>query len=344
LEEPAALMRWHKTRSGHANFLLMGSVTLLALADPAEPQLALLEELRGEATLAICDTPAACAHTAAHADVVLNWLSDTTVLQQIWPMATRLRWVHTRSAGLDGMLFPEIVESPVVLTNARGVFSDILGEFTIGAVLFFAKDFRRLVLSQMAGKWDQFDITEVRGQTLGLVGYGDIGRAVAVRAHALGMKVVALRRRPELSRDDTYVARVFPPEGKHEMLGISDYVVVGAPLTPESRGMIGDGEFAVMKPTGVLINIGRGPVVSEAALVRALSERRIRGAALDVFDTEPLPAGHPFYHLDNVLLSPHSADHTPDWKERALRLFLENFRRFRRGQPLLNVVNKKLGY
>jgi phosphoglycerate dehydrogenase-like enzyme len=322
----------------------MDSVTLLVLADPAEPQLALLEQLRGDATIAIGDTPVACEHIAPVADAVLNWLSDTTVLQHIWPMATRLRWVHTRSAGLDGILFAEIIESPVVLTNARGVFSEILGEFTIGAVLFFAKDFRRLVVSQMAGKWDQFDIAEVRGQTLGLVGYGDIGRAVAVRAHALGMKVVGMRRRPELSRDDSYVARMFPPEAKHQMLGMSDYVVVVAPLTPESRGMIGDAEFGAMKPTAVLINIGRGPVVEEAALVRALTGRRIRGAALDVFDTEPLPPGHPIYSLDNVLLSPHSADHTPDWQERSMRLFLENFERFRRGQPLLNVVNKKLGY
>ncbi len=322
----------------------MDSVTLLVLADPSEPQLAHLEVLRDAAMIAIGDTAAACERTAPDADVILNWLSDATVLRQIWPIAARLQWVHMRSAGLDGLLFPEIVESPVVLTNARGVFSEILAEFTIGAMLFFAKDFRRLVVSQMAGRWEQFDVTEVRGQTLGLVGYGDIGRAVAARAHALGVKVVALRRRPELSRDDSYLAQVFPPEGKHEMLAISDYVVVVAPLTPESRGMIGHAEFGVMKPGAVLINVGRGPVVEEMALVRALSERRIRGAALDVFDTEPLPAGHPFYQLDNVLLSPHSADHTPDWKERTMRLFLENFQRFHRGQPLLNVVNKKLGY
>ncbi len=322
----------------------MDPLTLLVLAEPADPQLALLQELAGQVTISIGDTAETFESTAPQADVVLNWVSDTKVLQRIWPMAARLRWVHARSAGLDGMLFPELVESPVVLTNARGVFSDILGEFTLGAVLFFAKDFRRLVTSQMAGKWDQFDIDEVRGQTLGLVGYGDIGRAVAARAQAFGMKVVAMRRRPELSQDDRYVTRVFPPEGKHEMLGISDYVVVVAPLTPESRGMIGPPEFGAMKPTAVLINIGRGPVVEEAALVRALSERRIRGAALDVFDTEPLPVGHPFYRLDNVLLSPHSADHTADWKERTMRLFLENFQRFRGGQPLLNVVNKKLGY
>jgi phosphoglycerate dehydrogenase-like enzyme len=322
----------------------MDPVPLLVLGDPAEPQLALLNELPGAAGITIANTPVACRSAAPQAEVIFNWQSGAALLEQIWPMVQRLRWVHTRSAGLDGLLFPALVESAVTLTNARGVFSEILGEFTLGAVLFFAKDFRRLVLSQMAGTWEPFDVVEIRGQTLGLVGYGDIGRAVASRAHAFGMKVVALRRRPELTSDDPYVSDVFPPERKHEMLAQSDYVVVVTPLTPETRGMIAAPEFTAMKPSAVLINIARGPVVDETALVSALRERRIRGAALDVFDIEPLPAGHPFYRLDNVLLSPHSADQTSDWKERTMRLFLENFRRYRSGQPLLNVVNKKLGY
>jgi phosphoglycerate dehydrogenase-like enzyme len=320
------------------------SENLLVLADPAEPELSVLDALPGTVTVAVGNTVAACERAAPQADVILNCLPDAGLLERIWPMARRVRWVHSRSAGVEDLLFPALVESPVPLTNARGAFSGVLAEFAIGAVLFFAKDFRRLILSQMAGEWDQFDITEIRGQTLGLVGYGDIGRAVASRAHALGMKVLALRRRPELSREDPDLAQVFSLDRKHEMLAESDYVVVVAPLTPQSRGTIGEPEFAAMKPGAVLINIGRGPVVDQAALVAALERGRIHGAALDVFDTEPLPPGHPFYNLGNVLLSPHSADHTPDWKERSLRLFLENFARFGRGEPLLNVVNKKLGY
>ena len=321
----------------------MDDIIVLVLADPAGPQLAMLHALPG-ATISAGNTPAAFERTAPHASVILHGSSNAALLREVWPMAPRVRWVHTLSAGLDGLLFPALVESPVPLTNARGAFSDALAEFVIGAVLFFAKDFRRLVLSQMARKWEQFDIAEIGGQTLGLVGYGDIGRAVASRASALGLKVVALRRRPELSPDDPYVTHVFSVDGMAEMLGQSDYVVVVAPLTDASRGMIGETEFESMKPGAVLINVGRGPVVNEPALVRALEQRRIRGAALDVFDTEPLPASHPFYNLDNVLLSPHSADHTPDWKERTMRVFLENFERFRCGEPLLNVVNKKLGY
>ena len=141
------------------------------------------------------------------------------------------------------------------------------------------------------------------------------------------MKVVALRRRPELSREDPHVAQMFPPEASTRCSAQSDYVVVATPLTPESRGMIASPEFEAMKPTAVLINIGRGPVVDESALVRALSGRRIRGAALDVFETSSrFPPAILSIRLDNVLLSPHSADQTSDWKERSMRLFLENFR------------------
>jgi phosphoglycerate dehydrogenase-like enzyme len=255
-----------------------------------------------------------------------------------------VRWVHSRSAGLDSVLFPALRDSPVPLTNGRGVFSEPLGEFVLGAALYFAKDFGRMVRSRQAGIWDQFDIPMLAGQTMGIVGYGDIGRAIATRAHALGMRVLALRRHPEKSGADPLVHQVYPPDRKLEMLAQSDYVAVAAPLTPETRGMIGERELRGMKQNAVIMNVGRGPVIDEAALVRALREGWIRGAALDVFDREPLPAGHAFYSLDNVLLSPHCADHTPDWLELAMKFFLEQFERFRQGQPLMNVVDKTLGY
>jgi phosphoglycerate dehydrogenase-like enzyme len=176
------------------------------------------------------------------------------------------------------------------------------------------------------------------------VGYGEIGRAAAELAKAFGMRVAALRRRPELCAGDPAVDLVFPPAGIREMLAASDYVLAAAPLTAATRGLIGRAELGAMKPHAVLINVGRGPVVDEAALIEALRERRIRGAALDVFDEEPLPAGHPFFSLDNVLLSPHCADHTPGWQEAAVRFFVENFHRYVNGEPLRNVVDKRQGY
>ena len=322
----------------------MEDLTVLVLSDPTEPHLAMLEALPEKTSIAVGNTPEAFERTAATADILFNWSAQLPVFEQVWKMSPRVRWVHVRSAGLDGVLFPALVESPVPMTNGRGVFSDALGEFALGAVFYFAKNFRRLIQSQTAGVWDRFDTVEVRGQTMGVLGYGDVGRACAQRAHAIGMKVLALRRRPGISAGDPIVDQVFTPDRKLEFLARCDYVVATLPLTEESRGLIGAPEIGVMKPSAALINIGRGPVVDEHALIDALERKRILGAALDVYNTEPLPAGHPFYKLDNVLLSPHCADHTPDWQQRGMQLFLENFERFRRGQPLANVVNKKRGY
>jgi phosphoglycerate dehydrogenase-like enzyme len=324
----------------------MSNHTVLVLsANLADPDLKLLEQLPPETNLAVGNSVEAFERLAQDADVILAWSSAGKLLREVFRMAPCVKWVHSRSAGLDTVLFPELVASPVPLTNGRGVFSQSLGEFALGAILYFAKDFRRMVRNQMAGRWEQFDVEEVSRQTVGIIGYGDIGRAVATRVRAMGMQILAVKRHgPPLYNVDPLVNQIFRPEDREEMLARCDYVVVTAPLTPETRGMIGEREFAAMKPNAVVINVGRGPVIDEAAMVRALTEKRIKGAALDVFDTEPLPAGHPFYSLENVLLSPHCADHTSDWTQQAMRFFLAQFERYRKGEPLLNVVKKDLGY
>jgi phosphoglycerate dehydrogenase-like enzyme len=282
---------------------------------------------------------------AGDADVILAWSAAGELLRDVFLISPHVKWVHSRSAGLDGVLFPEFAASPVPLTNGRGVFSQSLGEFVLGAILYFAKDFRRMVRNQMASRWEPFDIEEISRQTVGIVGYGDIGRAVATRARAMGMQILAVKRHgPPLYNVDPLVNQIFRPQDRNEMLARCDYIVVTTPLTEETRGFIGEREFAAMKPNAVIINVGRGPVIDEAAMVRALREGRIRGAALDVFDTEPLPEGHPFYALESVLLSPHCADHTFDWTELAMRFFLAQFERYRKGEPLTNVVKKELGY
>jgi phosphoglycerate dehydrogenase-like enzyme len=309
----------------------MDDSTVLVLADPTDPLLAMLEALPDKTHIAVGDRMEAFALAAPAADVILNWTGSRELLRQVWGVAPRVRWVHSRAAGLDDQLFPELAESPVPLTNARGVFSEILGEFVIGAILFFAKGFRRIVRSQEAGVWDQFDTGEVAGQTMGVIGFGDIGKAAARRAEAMGMRVLPLRR--GTGRQE-----------KLDLLSRCDYLLLSAPLTPETRGIVGASELRAMRPGAVLINVGRGPLVDEAALIAALREKRIGGAALDVFDQEPLPPGHPFYTLDNLLLSPHSADHTADWKQRAMQMFLDNFERYRKGEPLRNVVDKRRGY
>ncbi|MCU1233791.1 MAG: D-isomer specific 2-hydroxyacid dehydrogenase, NAD-binding [Candidatus Solibacter sp.] len=320
--------------------------TVLVLsANLADPDLKLLGQLPPETNIAVGNSVEAFQRLANEADVILSWSASGKLLREVFGMCPNVRWVHSRSAGLDTVLFPELVESAVPLTNGRGVFSQSLGEFALCAILYFAKDLRRMIANQQAERWDPFDIVEISGQTLGIVGYGDIGRAVATRARAMGMRILAVKRHgPSLYNVDPLVNQIFPPEERTQMISQCDYVVCAAPLTPETRGLIGEAEFAAMKPNAVVVNIGRGPVIDEAAMVRALTQKRIKGAALDVFDTEPLPAGHAFYHLENVLLSPHCADHTADWTEQAMRFFLAQFERYSEGRPLENVVNKKQGY
>ncbi len=323
----------------------MSNQTVLVLADPTEPQLAMLEQLPPETGIAVGNTVGAFKRAAPDATIIFNWSLSGKLLREVYLMCPRVQWVHTRSAGLDSLLFPELIESPVVLTNGSGVFSQSLGEFALAAILFFAKDLRRMVRNQEAGRWEQFDITAIEGQTVGIVGYGDIGRAVATRVRAMGMRVLAMKRSgPSASNPDPLVSRIYGPSELLEMLADCDYVVVSAPLTPATQGMIGAEAFAAMKSSAVAINIGRGPVIDETAMVQALAAGMIKGAALDVFDQEPLPPGHPFYALPNVLLSPHCADHTPDWMDQAMRFFLEQFERFLCGTPLKNVVEKTRGY
>ena len=322
----------------------MKELHLIVVSDPAAPVLRLLERLPEEVTVTVGQTLDLLGEAAPEAHVLLGREARREILQAVFRLAKRLEWVHSLSAGVNEYLFAELIESPAPLTNSRGVFSRSLAEFALGAALFFAKDFRRMVAQQEAGVWERFDVEELFGKVMGIVGYGDIGHAVAARARDFGMRVLAVRRRPELCESDPYAEEVLPVERLNELMARSDYVVIAAPLTPETRGLIGEAELRAMKPTAVLINIGRGPTVVEEALIGALEANRIRGAALDVFDQEPLPAGHPFYRLRNVLLSPHCADHTPGWEEAAMELFLENFERFRNGQPLRNLVDKRLGY
>jgi phosphoglycerate dehydrogenase-like enzyme len=322
----------------------MTSSTILVIAKPGAGFLHLLDRLPPEADLVVGIRPEDFAARAAEADVLLNCMEPLAIFREVFLMAPNLKWVHSMSAGVENSLFPELVESPVPLTNARGVFSRSLAELAILGALYFAKKVGDMRSQQVEHRWVDMDVEELHGKTMGIVSYGSIGQATARLAKAFGMTVLAHRRRPELCTDDPLVDRAFGPDGLRDMLAGADYVVVCSPLTPETRGFFGKAEIAVMKPSAVFINVGRGAVVDEPALAAALAENRIRGAALDVFATEPLPADSPLWGLDNVLVSPHSADHTPGWVDASMLKFVENFERYAAGEPLLNRVDKKAGY
>jgi phosphoglycerate dehydrogenase-like enzyme len=294
----------------------------------AAPEFASLPMLRAAIRDVVISNDVAVLRDALRdADVIVVAPREGRLLRELWPHAPRVRWVHALAAGVESLLFDELRASEVPLTNSRGIFADALGEWALAAMLFFAKDLRRLVRQQDAQRWAPFNIGALDGSTLGIVGFGGIGRAVARRAEAFGMRVVATRATP-----------------LDELLAAADYVVISTPLTPETQRLIGVRELALMKTNAVLINLGRGAVVDEAALIDALRDRRIRGAALDVFESEPLAAGHPFWSMENVLLSPHCADHTDDAHDRTMAFFLENLRRFESGEALMNVVDKAKGY
>jgi phosphoglycerate dehydrogenase-like enzyme len=315
------------------------SPLVLVLAAKDDPQLALLKAIPHVTG----NTAAGFDGRTAAAAAILHWSGSRDLLRSVFLASPHVRWVHSRAAGVDNLLFPELVASQIPLTNGTGVFSSSLGEFALAAMLYFAKDFRRMQRNQEAGRWEQFDVEEISGRTVGIVGYGDIGAAVATRAHAMGMRVLALKRHaPDLA--DPLIDLYFKPAQLDQMLSLCDYVVVCAPLTPETRHMISTDALAAMRSTAVLINLGRGPVVDQAALVGALSEHKIRGAALDVFEQEPIPSGDPIWKLDNIFISPHCADHTKDWLNDAMNFFLKQYDRFRNDEPLENIVQKHLGY
>src|SRR5580700_3003857 len=224
---------------------------------------------------AVAASPNEVSAATQPADVILHWAGSRDLLRAAFLANPGVRWIHSRSAGLDSILFPELVASAVPLTNGSGVFSPSLGEFALAAILYFAKDFPRMLRNQQAGRWEPFDVEEISGKTVGIVGYGDIGRNVAGRVHAMGMRVLALKRHTPAS-PDPLVDEFFQPSDLNAMLGRCDYIVVATPLTAETHHMIGEAALAAMKPNAVVINIGRGPVIDQAALVRALSERRIK--------------------------------------------------------------------
>ena len=276
------------------------------------------------------------------ADVLLAWDFRSGKLRDAWPRARRLRWVHAAGVGVDAILFPELAASSVVLTNSRGVFDQAIAEYVLGLMLAFAKGLPATVDLQRRHAWQHRETDLLQGQTVLVVGAGGIGRAIGRLARGIGMHVTAVARTARPSDPD--LGRVVAGRDLPAVLGEADYVVLAVPLTPETEGLFGAAAFDRMKPTARLINVGRGPIVDEEALLHSLRSRRIAGAALDVFVEEPLPPNHPFWDLPGVLVSPHMSGDFTGWTAALSQVFVDNFLRWHRGEPLRNVVDKWRGY
>jgi phosphoglycerate dehydrogenase-like enzyme len=280
------------------------------------------------------------------AEIIVTW----SLRPEQFMLAKRLRWIHSPAAAVHQLMFPELVNSDIILTNAREVHGPVVAEHVIALILALAKQIPQAVRMQQTHTWGQEIMwsgrqrpREVAGATLGLVGLGSIGREVARLASGLGMRVIATRENPEKRKPDG-VERVYASTEIDGLLEQSDYVVLAAPTTPATTGLINAERLAHMKPDGCLINVGRGPLVDESALVEALLQHRIGGAALDVFEQEPLPVDSPLWDVENLLLTPHTAGLTDKLWERHLVLISENLRRYLAHQPLLALVDKTKGY
>jgi len=322
----------------------MASPLVLVIADPGAAVMKTMPALPQDLRVVISNQFEELKAHASEADIILYANGDGDLLARVLRLAQRARWIHSLWTGVEGILKPDLLAHPAPLTNGRGVFRWPLADWIVGAMLYFSFDFPRVLEQQRQHLWKPFVSKILDGCTLGIVGYGEIGSAAAERARVFGMKIAALRRRPELFGSDTLVDRNYLPAQMKELIASSDYLLLCTPLTPETRGLIGENELAAMKSTAVLINVGRGPVIDEAALVRALQSGAIRGAALDVFEKEPLPADHPFWTMPQVLLSPHTADRVEGFLKPAWECFLENLNRFRQEMPLINIVDKQAGY
>lgn len=303
-----------------------------------------LSALYPDATFTWCQEWAHLAEAIAGAEAYFGWLTP-----EAWAAAKALRWVQASSTGVDGFLkLPGFGDSDVILTNARGTHAAPLAEHALAMIFAFTRGIKTYVLHQQAHRWSREvrasgALVELTGSTLGIVGFGSVGQALAKRAAAFGMHIHAVDL---LSQDPVdYVERTGAEDDLDALLAASDYVVITVPLTAKTRGMISAARLARMKPSAILVGISRGGVIDEPALIAALHEGRIAAAALDVFEEEPLPTDSPLWDMDNVLITPHAAGGSQYEASTICDIFKENVGRYLRGEfPLQNQVDKDLGF
>lgn len=319
---------------GNAFPLIDCKLRICVIAKPNDPWLSELVHLPQEARIigtgeTVQELIANSGRMFTEANVLFVASGSALELGPILREMPFVEWTHCLFAGIDHILCPELLDTQeMVVTNARGIFSSSLAEYTMGAIAHFNKQIPRLLRNKEAKNYERFTMGEMKGKTVGIIGYGDIGKSIAVLAKAYGMRVVGLRKHPELSHKDPSVDKIVGQGMINAVCAEADYLVVCAALTKETRHMMGRAQLASCKQGSILINIGRGALIDEDALIGALYNGPIAGAALDVFTEEPLPQDSPLWILPNVLLSPHNADMTAEFRHQSVRLFTDLCRQF----------------
>jgi phosphoglycerate dehydrogenase-like enzyme len=291
-------------------------------------------------------------------EVMLRGPLPAAIFDRILARAPRLAWVHSATAGVERVLTPASRERGIVITNARGVFSRPIAEYVMMMILAVSRRLPQLLELQRERTWQPLEGVELRDVTVGIVGLGSMGRAVGALATAFGCRVIAVRRRADegamavpssedldaMPLGEAMLERVMGPDGLGELMAESDFVVLAAPLTPDTTGMIGEQALQRAKRGSWVINVARGGLIDERALLRALRDGVLGGAVLDTFVEEPLPPTSPFYDLPNVIVTPHTSWSSGRVLDRSVELFCENLRRYAAGESLLNVVDPTAGY
>ena len=267
---------------------------------------------------------------------------------EIFSGLSGLKWLHFGATGVDGILFPELAESDITVTKAVGFHSKVTAEHAIAMMLYFERKFAESIKFRESRKWSQREIASqngtLRGKSLGILGFGAVGQALSEMARVFGMNVSVASRSSKSGEKRPHVHRVYPLSELNELIAQSDYFAVCAPLTKETKGLINRERLSRMKESAIIVNVARGAIVDESALYQALSQKKIAGAGLDVFATEPLPEDSPLFKLDNVFLSPHIAGNFGDYTPLAATDFGVNLQRYLSGKELRNIVDKSLGY
>ena len=301
-----------------------------------------LDELNNQAELRFASSTDDLRKALPGAEVMLGWNFQDDSLRQAWDCANDLRWIHWCGAGVDAALFPELVANDVCVTNARRIFDEPMAEWVLGMILGFAKKFPETLEYQSSSEWNCRVNETIAGKRALIVGVGSVGRAIGRQLRNNGMDVEAIGRNAR--DDDPDFGHIYAVEELRSRLPYADYIVSITPYTERTHNLFGTAEFTAMASHARFINLGRGALVNEDALLSALNENQIAGAALDVFVSEPLPIDSPFWQTPNCLVSPHMSSYFTGYEAAMADQFIDNWNRYTTGKPLLNIVDKSLGF
>lgn len=315
-----------------------GKINVLVTNRLNERQIAILKSIDPGIYVTTCELREIQQYIA-DTDILVTW--GWMDISPYFDNAPKLRWIQALSAGVEKLVFPALVNSSVLLTSARGIHGIPASEHVLAMMLSYTRGLHLTIRNQEKKIWQRVPNDEANEKTIGIVGLGSIGRNIAKKCKALNMRVVAIK---QTMSEELFIDLLLGPEELDRLLAMSDFVVLAVPLTPATHHMINAERLQIMKKNAFLINIARGQVIDEAALLEALREGRIGGAGLDVFDNEPLPADHPLWSFDNVIITPHCAALSPYYLDRAVALIADNIARFLQGREMVNVIDKQKGF